>query len=166
MSLTRAKGGEGVGDRELRVAEAEDLRRSSAGATRGSALAGLLDHGAALEHAPEVRRRDVVPERRDVDLAKLREREGRRCEREPGVRVRELPAEPLAAREHDLAVVEGGRRQLVDRVPLRVGGDARVEPELDEPEVGGRELPAARVASGIAVRAELLEVRDLADVDL
>ena len=91
-----------------------------------------------------------MTERGDVDLAQLGEREGRRREREAGVRVRELAAEPLPTREDDLAVIEGDGGQFVDRMPARVPGDVRVEPELDEAEVGGGDLPPGRVAPGIA----------------
>ena len=48
-------------------------------------------------------------------------------EREADVGVRELAAQPLAAREDDLAVVERGRREVVDRVPGRVGRNVRVD---------------------------------------
>src|SRR5690349_23381707 len=51
-------------------------------------------------------------------------------------------------------------------MPPRVGGDVRVDAELDEAEVRGRELPRGRVACGIAVGCELLQMRHLADIDL
>ncbi len=63
-------------------------------------------------------------------------------------------------------MVEGGRRQIVDRVPARVRRDARVDPARDKPEVRGRELPVPGVAIGLAPRAELLEMGDLANVHL
>ena len=68
--------------------------------------------------------------------------------------------------EDDRAVVEGCRRQRVDRVPARVGGHARIDAQRDEPEVRGRELPALGMAGRIAPRPELLEVRDVAHVHL
>ena len=45
-------------------------------------------------------------------------------------------------------------------------GTSGSTPERHEPEVRRRELPPARIAVGVAVRRELLEVRHLADVDL
>jgi hypothetical protein len=42
----------------------------------------------------------------------------------------------------------------------------RVHAARDEAEVGRRELPLARMPLGLAARLELLEVRELADVDL
>ena len=56
--------------------------------------------------------------------------------------------------------------QLVDRVPARVVGQLRVDAERDDAEVCGGELPFPGMAVGIAERLELLEVRDLLDVDL
>ena len=88
------------------------------------------------------------------------------CEREADVRVRELAAQSLAARQHDRAVVERGRRERVDSVPARVRRHARIDPEGNETEVRGRELPVARMTSRVAPRAELLEVRDLTHVHL
>src|SRR5262245_42359011 len=165
-SASRPERGERVGDREPRVAEAVDLGRAPAGAARGTPVAGRLDHRAPLEDALEVRRRHLVPERRGVDLAELGERERRRSEREARVRVRQLPAEALAPREHDRAVVERHLREVVDRVPARVRRHVRVEPELDEAEVRRRELPGGGDAAGLAVGRQLLEVRHLAHVDL
>ena len=51
-------------------------------------------------------------------------------------------------------------------MPAVSGGHGRVEVARDEAEVGGRELPAERVAVGVAAGLELLEVRELAHVDL
>ena len=51
-------------------------------------------------------------------------------------------------------------------MPARVVRHVGVEAELHEAEVGGRELPGGRVAVGLAVGRELLEVGDLAHVDL
>jgi hypothetical protein len=51
-------------------------------------------------------------------------------------------------------------------VPSGVVGEGGVEVARDEPEIGGRELPLARVAIGIAEDRQLLEVGDLADVHL
>ena len=114
----------------------------------------------------QVRRRHLVAERGDVDLAQLGERERRRREREAGVRVGELAAKALARREDDLAVVEGGGGQVLDRMPAGVVRHVRVEAELDEAEVGGRELPCRGSRSWSLVGRELLEVGDLADVHL
>ena len=51
-------------------------------------------------------------------------------------------------------------------MPARVGREGWVDVDGNEPEVRGRELPAQRVAVGIASRLELLEVGELAHVDL
>src|SRR5207247_5820744 len=52
------------------------------------------------------------------------------------------------------------------RMPARVLGHERVDIGRNEPEVRGGELPLERVASRIAERHELLQVRELAHVDL
>ena len=119
-------------------------------------------HAAAEQHALEVRGRDVVPERRRVQVAELRDRERRRREREAEIRVGELRAQALAAGERRSR--RGRRRSAGARRP---GASAcpRVRPgraRWDEPEVGGRHPPALRVGA----RLQLLEVRELADVDL
>ena len=131
-----------------------------------AAPADGLDRAAPEEDALQVRGRDLVSERRLVDVAELGERERRRCQREADVRVRELATEPVATREDDRAVVERGLREGVDRVPGRVGRYTRIEPQRHEPEVCGRELPPRGMADRVAPRPELLEVRDLAHVDL
>src|SRR6185436_12543369 len=51
-------------------------------------------------------------------------------------------------------------------MPAGVGGDRWIDAEWHEPEVRGRDLPLDRVAPGIAVRRDLFEMRDLAEVDL
>ena len=119
-----------------------------------------------IEHALEVRRRDVVAERRRVDVAELVEREGRRREREADVRVRQLAAQPVARRVDDRAVVERGRGKVVDRCQLVSAGHRGVDAERDEAEVGGRDLPLDRVPARVAVGRHLLQVRDLGEVDL
>ena len=81
-----------------------------------------------------------------------------RGEREPDVRVRELCSEPFAAGEGDRAVVECELGRLVDRVPARVLRQLGVDPERDDAEVGGGELPLARVAVWLAADLQLLEV--------
>src|SRR5436190_10546886 len=96
-----------VRDLEALRAEPVERGRPAARAARLSPLARRREHAPAEEHALEVRRRDVVPERGDVDLAQLRQREARRGEREARVRVRELRAQPVAAGERDRAVIEG-----------------------------------------------------------
>ena len=58
----------------------------------------------------------------------------------------------------------GGK--VVDRMPARVGGDGGVDAERHEAEVGGRDLPLDRVPARVAVGRDLLEMRDLAEVDL
>jgi hypothetical protein len=63
-------------------------------------------------------------------------------------------------------VVEGHRRQRIERVPGRVLRDGRVDVGRDEPEIRGSELPFARVAVRVAERLELLEVGEVAHVHL
>jgi len=63
-------------------------------------------------------------------------------------------------------VVERKRGKVVDPVPIGVAGKLWVDVTWYEPEVCGGELPFARRARWIAERLELLEVRQLTDVDL
>ena len=63
-------------------------------------------------------------------------------------------------------MVEGERRQAVDGLPGGVLGELGVDVGRDDAEERGRELPARRIAAGLAPRAELLQMRDLPDVDL
>jgi hypothetical protein len=63
-------------------------------------------------------------------------------------------------------VVEGKLGEGIHRVPGGVGGQQRVDIRRDEAEKGGRELAAIRVTGGVAPGAELLQVRELADVHL
>src|SRR5918996_5546404 len=116
----RAQDCELVRDLEVVGREAEDGGRASPGAARRAGLPRWLEQPAADEHTLEVGRRDVVAERRTVDLAELGDRERGRCEREADVRVRELPPQALAAGERDRGVVECHPRELVDPVPGRV----------------------------------------------
>ena len=60
-----------------------------------------------------------MAERRDVDVAQLRKREHVRRECEADVGVRELSAQAVAPGENDVAVVERGLRELVDRAKAR-----------------------------------------------
>ena len=83
--------------------EAEERRRPAAGTARRAQPLDPLEHPASNEHALQVRRRHVVPERRDVDLAQLRDRERRRREREADVGVRELRAQPRLRGRDELA---------------------------------------------------------------
>ena len=101
-----------------------------------------------------------------IEVAQLGEREGRRGQCETDVGVRELPAQPLTAGEDDLVVVEGELRQAVDGLPGGVLWQLGVDAGGDDAEERGRELPARGVAARLAPRAELLEMRELPDVDL
>jgi len=103
-----------------------------------------------------------------VEVAQLRDRERGRGKREADVGVGELAAKALAGGQHHRPVVEGERElaECVDRVPARVGWECRLGVAWDEAEVRGRELAPERVPAGIAQRLELLEVRELPDVDL
>ena len=101
-----------------------------------------------------------MAERGRVEVTQLGERERRRREGEADVGVGELPAQPLAAGEDDLAVVEGERRQAVDGLPGGVLGQLGVDAGGDDAEERGRELAVRGIAAGLAPRAELLQVRD------
>jgi hypothetical protein len=107
-----------------------------------------------------------VAEGRAIDHPELGDRERRRREREADVRVRELGAQPLAPGQGDVAVVERHRGQVVDGVPGRVLGDARVDVRRHEAEVRRGDEPLLRIAPGVAPRLELLQVGEVADVDL
>ena len=63
-------------------------------------------------------------------------------------------------------MVERKRRKVVDRVPVCVPGELRVDVAGHETEVRRRELPLLRRSRRIAQRLELLEVRELTHVDL
>ena len=63
-------------------------------------------------------------------------------------------------------MVEGGGGKVVDRMPARVRRHRGVDAERHEAEVRGRDLPLDRVPPRVAVGRHLLQVRDLAEVDL
>ena len=63
-------------------------------------------------------------------------------------------------------MVERKCREVVDRVPICVAGELRIDVAGHETEVRGRELPFLRRPFRIAQRLELLEVRELTHVDL
>ena len=110
-AVRRSERGELVGHLEPLRREAEERRRAAAGTARRPHALDTLEHAPADEHALQVRRRHVVPERSDVDLAQLRDRERRGREREADVRVRELRAEPRLGRGDELRMV-GRQRGL------------------------------------------------------
>src|SRR6185503_11866522 len=64
-----------VGHLEAPRAEPEHRGRAPAAGARCAALARRLDHAPAQQHALQVRRRDVVPERGGIELAELGDRE-------------------------------------------------------------------------------------------
>ena len=107
-----------------------------------------------------------MAERRRVEVAQLGEREARRREREAEICVGEFCAETFAGTEEDLLVVVRKLRELVERMPARVLRHVRVDPARHQPEERGRELPPRRIAGRVAQRLQLLEMRDLLDVDL
>ena len=107
-----------------------------------------------------------MAQRRGVEVAELRDRERRRGEREAQVRIGELRAQAVASGERDRLVVERHLGQRCDRVPGGVVRHGGIEIRRNEPQVGGCELPLARVSSRVAERHELLEVGELADVHL
>ena len=63
-------------------------------------------------------------------------------------------------------MVECERRELIDEMPGGVVRELRVDVGRHEAEKRGRELAVIRMASRVAPRAELLEMGELADVDL
>src|SRR3954471_16291669 len=63
-------------------------------------------------------------------------------------------------------MVERELGQARDGVPARVFRNGGIESGGHEPEIRRRELPLKRVAARVAERLELLEVGELADVDL
>ena len=138
----RSERGEWIRDLERARAEAIDLCGAAACAARLAPRTRRREHVAAQQHAFQVGRRHLVAECRGVEVAKLRERESGRGEREADVRVRELPAQAIPAGEDDLAVVErerAGRRRGARRCPRGAGVDAGG----NDPEKRRRELAAA-----------------------
>src|SRR5207247_2914740 len=89
-----------------------------------------------------------------------------RGEREAEIRIRELRAQTLTTGEHDRLMVERELREAVDRVPLGVVRELGIDVARNESEVGGRQLPLLRGPVGVAQRLRLLEMRELAHVDL
>ena len=71
----RAEGCELVRHLEPLGGEAEERGRAAARAARGAPLADPLQDAAPEQHTLQVRRRDVVAQRRDIDLAQLGDRE-------------------------------------------------------------------------------------------
>src|SRR5262249_19520724 len=155
-----------VRDLEAAHAEAVERGRTAAAPARLAAGACRGEGGAPEQHAAEVCRRDVAGERRAVEAPPPGDWGRPRRARGRPVRVGELPAQALAPREDDRLVVEREPREAVDRVPVRVARQRGVEVARDETEVRGRQLPAERAAVRVAARLELLEVRELAHVDL
>ena len=150
-----------------RAAEAVDLGRTPARAARLAPRAGRLEHVAAQEHALQVRRRDVVAERGGVEVAQLGERERR-------------PARARSRRSCRRACRAGARarraRSRRGRTPARAGRRRRARrcrraaPDRRPAGTSPRKAVASSrwlgCRSGLAPRPELLEMGDLADVDL
>jgi len=63
-------------------------------------------------------------------------------------------------------VVERGGRQVLDAVPCGVGGDARFDVGGYQGQVGRGQDPAPGVSSRVAAGLQLLQVRDVGEVDL
>ena len=122
----RAQHGELVGDLEPARPEAERLAPAGRPRAGLAALAGRLERAAPEQHALEVRRRDVVAERGRVEVAQLGDRERARARARSR---RSCTRACRAAARGRRARSRRGRtrvaRQLVDRVPARVGRDAR-----------------------------------------
>src|SRR5439155_6914730 len=91
--LRRTQDGELVGDLERARLEAEKGGRASARGAWRAVPAGVGEDAAAEQHALEVRGRDLVSERRDVEVAQLGDGERLGREREADVRVGELRSE-------------------------------------------------------------------------
>ena len=153
-----------VRDLEAGRAEAVQLRGDRRRG-RGALRARPLEHAAPQEDALEVRGGDVVPERGGIEVAELRDRERRRRERE---------AEVVCTRASRAGGRDRRSRSLRGRTPWREGAtDARRCPRArrgrgrtararDTPSP----VPSRAGCGGIAQRLQLLEVGELADVDL
>ena len=134
----------------------------AAGPAGGAPLADPLQDAAAKEHALEVRGRDVVAQRGDVDLAELRDRECVGREREAEVRVGELGAQARPRSGDQLVLVRRRRRRPGDAA-AGVGPDVPVtEVMTPDPVTGSTEEMAFEVlleagpeaAEAIATRGE------------
>ena len=75
FSAAAAQRGERIGDLEPARAEAVERRGAAAGAAGIAPPARRLEHVPSQEHPLQVRRRDLVAERRDVEIAQLGDRE-------------------------------------------------------------------------------------------
>src|SRR5439155_17498115 len=75
ICLRRPQHGELVGDLERARLEAEEGGRPAAGGARRAVLAGVGQDAPAEQHALQIRRRDLVAQRRHVPLPPLRDRE-------------------------------------------------------------------------------------------
>src|SRR5437588_1609757 len=103
-----------------------------------------------------------MSQRSRVEIAELRERELVGCERETGVRVRQLRAQAIATGEDDRTMVERKLRQPLGRMPGRVVREVRIHIAWHKSEVRGGELPLTGNAARIAQRLQLLEMCKLA----
>ena len=133
----------------------------------GRAAAGRrLDDAAAGQHPLQVGGRERVAERGGVDVAQLGDRERRGGQREADVGVGQLGPQPVPARLGDRPVVERGGRQVPDRVPGGVRGQARLDVGGHQGQVGGGQDAAPGIALGVAPGLQLLEIRDVGELDL
>ena len=165
LPLARAERRERVRDLEPRDAKRKTRRRPAARSARG-ATPSVGSSTPRRQRAPAAgsspRRRGRAPPRRrraapsSVNISGASAKP--RFVYESFARRRSRPASAIAPWSN--AVV----RQRVDRRATRCPPGGGVDAGRDEAEVGGREL-AARVRR-IAARLELLEVRELAHVDL
>src|SRR6516225_383764 len=108
-------------------------------------FAGVLDQLSAQEDTLEIRRSDVMAQRRGVDVAELGKGEARRRERKAEVRVRELRAEAVARAEEDRFVVVRELGEVVDGMPASVCRDLRVDAGGHESEIRRCELSSCGV---------------------
>ena len=167
--LRRGRGaerGEGIGDDQGPGREPVERGRPAA-QRRGPGGAGRrLDDAAAGQDALQVGRRDRVADRRGVDVPQLGDRERRGGQREADIGVGQLGPQPVAPRLGDRPVVERGRRKVLDTVPGGVRRDARLDVGGYQGQVGRGQDPAPRITRRVAAGLQLLQVRDVGEVDL
>ena len=156
----------GIGHQQRAFGESIQRGRSSTRGRRRRGHAGCFDDVATQQHALKVRRGHVVAETCGVDDAQVRHGERLWRQRVAHVGVGELGAEALSSRLNDRRVVKGGGRQFVDREPRRVTRDRGIERRRHEGQVGGGDGALARIAVHVATGLELLEVRNVGEVDL
>ena len=140
------RGGRSVANASVTSSRCDAKRKTAAGPPAGAARCAeaaldAFEHAAAEQHTLQVRRRDVVSERRDVHLAQLRDRERRRCEREADVRVGELRPQARLRGRDDRGVVA---RRAAAAGSLRATSPPRSPSERTSPRYAVASVPSAR----------------------